>query len=434
METGLIRMGVFVDGGFLQQMDIHYREHHPRAAGIRPGGLVAWCRDQVARRTGRDLGLCRVVDTWCFTVAGGEGPNDRALRRDGFVVQEVGGGSRGLEVALSVEALGCALRGGLDVAVLVVSSTAYVPLARKLAAAGVAVMVPAFQLQVPDRKGGWRRQWTAPALLEEAAWPVVLSRIIDEAEDRDPLIRGLFFGRPQHEAPKEQSREPADHTGDAPAGKALSQKDPPRSNDAPEGILKGRIADLRERMGFLVEEWNGRRLFFHYSAVEDGMFLDLEVGDPVEYERGMDPRNRPAGQRVRKLDLAAPLAEAEPEPGTDSDPSREPATVELEPGAESDPSREPATVDPEPSRDQAEGAGVEPEPEEIGAEAPPTEETKPEPEPEPINPVIGTPTEPNLEAVTKPTDPSFEAVTEPGTDSDPSREPATVEPVPEEVL
>ena len=343
METGLIRLGVFVDGGFLQQMDIHYREHHPRAAGIRPGGLVAWCRDQVARRTGRDLGLCRVVDTWCFTVAGGEGPNDRALRRDGFVVQEVGGGSRGLEVALSVEALGCALRGGLDVAILVVSSTAYVPLARKLAAAGVAVMVPAFQLQVPDRKGGWRRQWTAPALLEEAAWPVVLSRIIDEAEDRDPLIRGLFFGRPQHEAPKEQSREPADQTGDAPAGKALPQEDPPCSNDAPEGTLMGRIADLRERMGFLVEDWNGRRLFFHYSAVEDGTFLDLEVGDKVEYERGMDPRNRPAGKNVRKVDST----EEETEPGAEVDPRGEPATEDPEP-EDSDSSGEPATEDPAP--------------------------------------------------------------------------------------
>ena len=71
------------------------------------------------------------------------------------------------------------------------------------------------------------------------------------------------------------------------------------------------------------------------------------------------------------------------------DPSREPATEAL-----TDPSREPVTVDavpkpkPKPSRDRSpKGAGVEhaPEPEEIGAEAPPTEEIgagKPLPQPE----------------------------------------------------
>ena len=388
METGLIRIGVFVDGGYFQQIDTHYRDHHPRASGVRPAGLVAWCRDQVARRTGRDLGLCRVVDAWCFTNEGGGGAGDRGaldrlrslFRRDGFVSQEVGGGVRGVEVALSLEALERTGRG-LDAVVLVGSSTAYVPLARKLAAAGAAVMIPGFQIQVSDRKGSTRRQWTSAALLEEAAWPVVLSRVIDEAEDRDPLVRGLFTGSRKQES-AQKSVEPV-------AKKAPTQKreEPAATVDeeAPEGPLSGRIADMRERMGFLTEDWNGKRLFFHFSAVADGEFLDLEVGDRVQYDRGLDPRNRPAAKTVRKVGGADEAPEPEPESGLQAPP-----TVE--------------------------------EPE-SGLQAPPTVEPEPE-----SRPIIGTPTEPDLKAVTTDTELATEIIVDPSPEPEPGPEP---EPAPE---
>ncbi|MFH1530542.1 MAG: cold shock domain-containing protein [Pseudomonadota bacterium] len=356
----MIRIGVFVDGGTFQQIDTHYRDHHPRASGIRPGGLVDWCRDHVARRTGRDLGLCRVAEAWCFTSAGGDGPNERVpfdrlragFRRDGFVTLDVGGGLRGAEVALSVEALHRTMLG-LDVVILVVSSTAYVPLVRKLAAAGAVVLIPGFQLLVPDRKGDVRRQWTSPALLEEAAWPVVLSRVIDQAEDRDPLVRGLFITGPRT---REAEPRQAERVSQGEMRETRAAEAPPLE-EAPEGRLSGRVADLRERMGFIVEDWNGKRLFFHFSAVAEGGFLDLEVGDRVEYDRGLDPRNRPAATAVAKV------------------------------------------------------GGV--------------EETEPALEPEPesaARPIIGTPTEPNLAAVTQDTEPAMEAVGNRGVDAPPTVE------------
>ena len=365
METGLIRIGVYVDGGYFQQIDTHYRDHHPRAAGIRPGGLMAWCRDQVARRTGKSLSVCRVVEAWCFVGGGGEGPNERTFRKDGFMTHEVGGGVRGVEVALSVEALSRAAQG-LDAVVLVVSSTSYVPLARKLAAAGAAVMIPGFQLQVPDRKGGVRRQWTSSLLLEEAAWPVVLSRVIDDAEERDPLIRGLFMG-------SGKARETTRKEARPPVGGPSGPTSQPDSGLPPEGRLQGRIADLRERMGFIVEDWNGKRLFFHHSAAVDGTFLDLEVGERVEYDRGVDPKNRAAATAVRKVQAeAAPEVEAAPETeeseaprarpiiGTPTEPEMEavtkvtdlaieiPVISEPEPEPEPDPDPDP-DPDPEPT-------------------------------------------------------------------------------------
>ncbi|MBM4372507.1 MAG: cold shock domain-containing protein, partial [Deltaproteobacteria bacterium] len=414
MENGLMRIGVFVDAGYLQQIDTHYREHHPRAAGIRPGGLMALCREQVARRTGRDLGLCRVVHAAAFLSGGQEGL-DRALRRDGFVLHDAGGGLRAPEVALAVEAMDRALRGSLDVAVLLVSSTSYLPLVKGLGAAGVAVLIPAFQIQVPDRKaGGVRRQWTSPALLEEASWPLVVSRLVDDAEDGDPLVRSLFTAParaaesaepPAAPAAPPSASRPAEDMPTAEPAPPPREPPPPPEDPSPSGILRGRVVDLRERHGFLQEDWNGRRLFFHCSAVDGGAYLELEVGDRIEYERGTDPRNRAAGIRVRKVDPAA-----EPAPGAEAFSAAEPVPAEETfPDTEPAPAAAPPLLPPAARDDDAVWEERPERPAPAPAESVPAPE---EPEIPPSRPVIGSPTEPNLETV-RPTDPALEAVVEP---------------------
>jgi len=106
--------------------------------------------------------------------------------------------------------------------------------------------------------------------------------------------------------------------GDQPEA-APSEPAPPPADEtpAPEGTLTGMVCELRERMGFLMEDWNGRKIFFHFSSVVDPTFGDLRTGDRVEYERGLDPRNRPCAVNIRRISPAPATDEDAPTPGAD---------------------------------------------------------------------------------------------------------------------
>jgi cold shock protein len=73
----------------------------------------------------------------------------------------------------------------------------------------------------------------------------------------------------------------------------------------PTGTIKT-IQDQRG-FGFIVPDdvANADELFFHHSAVSDGGFEHLQVGQRVQYVVGSDPRNP---QRSRANDVS-PLAE-----------------------------------------------------------------------------------------------------------------------------
>lgn len=54
----------------------------------------------------------------------------------------------------------------------------------------------------------------------------------------------------------------------------------------PQGTIKKLVAD--KGFGFIAGDSGD--LFFHLSALEDGQFEDLEIGQTVEYEEGEGPK------------------------------------------------------------------------------------------------------------------------------------------------
>ena len=354
------KVGMFVDGGFYKQVIAHYLQNQHRGAMLDPGGLLEWCRGEIARRADIGPGLCRIVEARYVRAAalarmeGLDGKLETLLRRGGILVQEAprDAGQRGLEVCLAVEALDATLRLGLDAVVLVAGSTAYLPLARKVTAAGAALMVLGFDVSAPDRKTGTRRLRTANALLDEAVWPTPMSGVLEGGGVADSLFAG---------APVTQERlQPRTSAAAGPGDK----------DEAPAGTLTGSVADVRERMGFLLEDWNKRRLFFHFSALVGASLHDLRPGDRVEYERGLDPRDRPCALQVR------PLIGEEAEDSTLSvsdGPEPEDSTLSVSDGPSPEP--EPAPQPDDSTLSVSDGPSPEPEP------AP-----EPEPEPEPEEP------------------------------------------------
>jgi CspA family cold shock protein len=70
-------------------------------------------------------------------------------------------------------------------------------------------------------------------------------------------------------------------------------------------MATGSIKTIHDERGFgfiaADDATDGAELFFHHTAVRDGGFAELEVGQRVEFEPGTDPRN---ATRRRANDVA----------------------------------------------------------------------------------------------------------------------------------
>lgn len=208
--SGLTRIGVFYDGSFYLKMSQYYKYHERRRRGLSFPGLHSYLRHKIAAMEGRPTSLCQVVEAHFFrgrfslTTALARG----SLESDRYVDQLLMGAGihphyypmneradppeeKGVDVWLSLEAYDVALHRGLDLVVLVTTDQDFVPLIRKLTAAGTRVMLLTADLRW-QHHGVEKVVCASRALLSEATYPVVLTAEIAAAADHDPQIEGLF--------------------------------------------------------------------------------------------------------------------------------------------------------------------------------------------------------------------------------------------------
>jgi cold shock CspA family protein len=63
--------------------------------------------------------------------------------------------------------------------------------------------------------------------------------------------------------------------------------------------VRGRVAEYDDHKGYgFIETDDGRRLFFHCTAIADGT-RSIPVDVAVEYDEGTDPRGKPEATCVR---------------------------------------------------------------------------------------------------------------------------------------
>ncbi len=296
---------LFVDAGFFAPVVQHYRSQTDGTMPVTPGALLSWCRSDVERRLGRGAPPVAIAEARLFVPAA-DRTTDREAQADcidgvfadaGFIIQKApaGSGAAGHQLAMAVEVLDQSLRRSPDVVVLVAGFGGLSPLVRKLTGAGIAVLVPMYDVPVEDRSGATRRMRTAPALVEAATWAVVPVRGPSDRGRREPTPPSPPSPRPVAGGPNEDP------------SPAAEDPTPP-----PAGPLLGAVAEVREKMGFLLEDWNGRKLFFHHTAVVDPSFAQIGAGDRVEYERGMDPKGRACAVNLRRLAAASVTSETAP--------------------------------------------------------------------------------------------------------------------------
>lgn len=201
-DRGLVRIGVFYDGSYFQQITNHYRYTHEVGRRVDLGGLhrfLAWC---VARIEKTDVKACRIVEAHYFRGRFALSDLDDKAARDGnpgFVEDTLRGErmfdqvlaangirahhlrvdmsqdrprEKGVDVALSLEAFDTAIHRRLDWVVLVSPDADFVPLLRKLAAIGTRTLLLAWELA--------GRTVVSKGLIAEATEWIPLNRLVDE--------------------------------------------------------------------------------------------------------------------------------------------------------------------------------------------------------------------------------------------------------------
>jgi cold shock CspA family protein len=307
--TGVLtRIGVFYDGNFFFHVSNYYQYHHERRQRISVGGLHEFIRDEVGVREDVDTRFCQVVEAHYFRgrlrasdaddrdLLFRERVFDDVLVREGVTAHYTPmsrENERSVDVPLALEAYELASYDRFDVAVLIACDGDYLPLIRKLNARGIRVMVLGWDFRYQDANGYERETRTAQVLLDEATYPVHMVSVIDErGRKNDALINDLFVPRREAmPAPPREPREPREPS---------QPYTPGPINNTPADVqgveMVGTISALKNGYGFITPAIGGENIFFFHADVLGRDFLDLKLGEKVEYisttnERGPCARN-----------------------------------------------------------------------------------------------------------------------------------------------
>jgi cold shock CspA family protein len=317
VESKLTRIGIFYDGNYLFHVSNYYQYHHERHARISISGLHRFVRQQVAECEGTEARYCQIVDAHYFRgrlrAADADAEDllfkervfDDVLVREGVTTHYLPlsrEGEKGIDVWLALEAFDLALARRFDVMVLVACDGDFQPLLRKLNTTGTRVVVLGWDFRYVDRNGNDRETRTAQVLLDEASYPVMMAPIIDDrARRNDPLINGLFV--PPKLAPVAPPPMMA-----APSPRVLAPAPAVAAPPTPSGtVVTGSIQALKNGYGFITPDNGGVAMFFFHGDVAGAEFLDLRVGDRVEFEIGQNDRG-PCAKQVNRIPSTAPPA------------------------------------------------------------------------------------------------------------------------------
>ena len=314
------RIGVFYDGNYFFHVSNYYTYYHERQARISLHGFHEFLKGQIAKLEGNDPKLCHIVEAHYFRgkISAreaeakqrllGERLFEDVLMREGVVTHYLPmgpDGEKGIDVWFALETIELATSKRFDVAVLVAGDGDYTCLVRKINAIGTRVMVSGWDLEFTDDRGEKRHTTTSSMLLSEAAYPLMVSSIVDDKSHKDdPQVNNMFV-RDRYEPDENQIKHKEQVRTDLRAEQdrqpnSDKQQEPAASvqGDSMQDIVKvGKIHNLQPGYGFLMTDDPGRNLFFVKSDYL-GDYSALQRGDIVEYVEGTNARGDCARQVI----------------------------------------------------------------------------------------------------------------------------------------
>lgn len=211
--ASLIRIAIFYDGSYFQQVTNYYRYSHEIGRRIDLGGLHEFVRWRAAWLEDCPRSMCQIVEAHYFRGRFSLSDLDEKAARDrnpGYVEDFLRGErlfdqlmaqynitphylridtrqdpprEKGVDVAMALEAFDTAVNRRLDWVVLVTPDADYLPLVRKLAAIGTRTMLLGFELP--------GRSMVSRALAAEVSEAVAMHEAIEHGLD-DYDIDTLF--------------------------------------------------------------------------------------------------------------------------------------------------------------------------------------------------------------------------------------------------
>jgi cold shock CspA family protein/uncharacterized LabA/DUF88 family protein len=296
MSTSLCRIGIFYDGNYFFHVSNYYNYAHALRRRISVAGLHRFVRTYVGEQEGVDPDYCKITEGHYFRgrLSYYEAESSKTLIAerlfDDILVNEgilahylpvrIVDGRReekGVDIWLALEAYELAVRGKFDVMALVAGDGDYTPLAKKLTALGIPVMVLAWNFQYTDsRSGKPQTTFTSSELLKEAVYSVDMGELVDDKSQWDRYgIDELFV-------PKSQMRD---------GGEEAGQED---------DFRRSVIVSLQEGYGFIARA--SGNLFFHWSDVAGGVFSELRVGDTVQYKLSQNEKGQEVAVQVKRVE------------------------------------------------------------------------------------------------------------------------------------
>lgn len=291
-----LRVGVFYDGNYLLHASNYYNYIHGRRNRLSINGLHSFIRKRVAREEGIEEKWAQLVESHYFrgrinateaSQRGNQLYNDRVfediLMAEGvhthyLPLRNFGGRKeeRGIDVWLSLDVLQMAIQDKIDVAVLIISDTDYVPLMRKLQAVGVRTMLLAWEFEYTNDDGVHMVTKTSHELLQLATYPIMMHNEIENGlAESDPTITKIFVDT-----------------------ESLAREEPIYSSAAPGEIQVSQILSIKNGFGFV--RYPNNNLFFHQIDVI-GDFTELEPGDTVEFTIDKNSMKQDVAKNVRKI-------------------------------------------------------------------------------------------------------------------------------------
>lgn len=308
------KIGVFYDGNFLLHASNYYNYIHPQRRRLSVNGLHDFICQRVAEEEGIDPKRCRVCEAHYFrgrlnaadaAQRGSQLYHDRVfddiLMSEGvhthyLPLRNIYGRKeeRETDVWLSLEVFEMALQEKIDVAVLVVADTDYVPLVRKLIAMGVRVMLISWEFEYTNDEGARIVTKTSHELLNLAHYPVPMQEVIDCGLKQDnQLIMNLFVQTDSRQGVGEDEEEGGDLDDEfSPKGLAAEDREP-------GARYMSQVLSLKNGYGFI--KYPNNNLFFHSLDVIESDFTEFAPGDDVEFSIDKNDQGQDVAKQVKRL-------------------------------------------------------------------------------------------------------------------------------------
>ena len=315
------KIGVFYDGNFLLHASNYYNYIHPQRRRLSVNGLHDFICQRVAEEEGIDPKRCRICEAHYFrgrlnaadaAQRGSQLYHDRVfddiLMSEGvhthyLPLRNIYGRKeeRGTDVWLSLEVFEMALLGKIDVAVLVVADTDYVPLVRKLIAMGVRVMLISWEFEYTNDEGIRIVTKTSHELLNLAHYPVPMQEVIDcGLKQNNQLIMNLFVQTDSRQANDEEDEDGGDTDDEFAPAKGKS------SAGDPGARYTSQVLSLKNGYGFI--KYPNNNLFFHSLDIIEGDFAEFAPGDDVEFSIDKNDQGQDVAKQVRRIGPAGTLS------------------------------------------------------------------------------------------------------------------------------